>query len=135
MDLIVTPIYAGILALLYVALSARVIIRRRAKWISLQDGGDVVLRRRLRVHGNFAEYVPFALLLMIGAEMMLVPHWILHALGLCLIAGRLFHAHGLGREPDNFTSRTIGMVLTFTVLIIGAFLNIIQAILMADFAG
>ncbi|WP_417685782.1 MAPEG family protein [Roseibium sp.] len=135
MPVVVTPIYAGLLALIYFLLSARVISRRRELWISLGDKGDRQLLRRTRVHGNFAEYVPLSLILMITAELMLTPHWALHAIGIALVAGRVSHAWGVGQEPDNLTLRTIGMILTFAVLVIGGLLNIALAILMSDFAG
>ena len=42
MPIVVTPIYAGLLALLYVFLSLRVIRMRRGARISFGDGGDTV---------------------------------------------------------------------------------------------
>ncbi|WP_417666346.1 MAPEG family protein [Roseibium sp.] len=135
MPVIFTPIYAGLLALIYVFLSIRVIARRRELWISLGDKGDRQLLRRMRVHGNFAEYVPLSLILMITAELMLTPSWAIHGLGIALLVGRLLHAWGVGQEPENLTLRTVGMVLTFAVLVIGGLLNIALAILMSDFAG
>ncbi|WP_289032270.1 MAPEG family protein [uncultured Roseibium sp.] len=135
MPIEVTPIYAGILALFYVFLSARVIGLRRRLWISVGDKGNQQLLRRQRVHGNFAEYAPMCLILMTGLELMLAPLWLVHGLGVMLLVGRVLHAYGIGREPESLTLRTIGMVLTFAVLIIGGLASIIQAILMADFAG
>ena len=68
MTLTLTPIYAGILTLIYIALSIRVIAGRRAAKARIGDGGDILLQRRLRVHANFAEYIPLALLLMLGLD-------------------------------------------------------------------
>ena len=45
-------------------LSMRMISNRVRARVNLLDGGDEALTRAMRVHGNFAEYVPFALLLM-----------------------------------------------------------------------
>jgi len=135
MPIEITPIYAGILALFYVFLSARVIGLRRRLWISVGDKGNQQLLRRQRVHGNFAEYAPMCLILMIGLELMLAPVWLVHGLGVMLLVGRVLHAYGIGREPESLTLRTIGMVLTFAALVIGGLASIIQAILMADFAG
>ena len=69
----VTPIYAGLLALLFILLSMRVIGTRRAARVALGDGGIPALLRRQRVHGNFAEYAPLALLLMALAELQGLP--------------------------------------------------------------
>ncbi|MBO0345739.1 MAPEG family protein [Roseibium sp. CAU 1637] len=135
MDLIVTPIYTALLALLFIVLSIRVILLRRDLWISLGDKGNPQLLRRQRVHGNFAEYVPFALLLMVGAELMLTPKWIIHALGVALLLGRLAHAYGVSREPESLFLRSVGMVLTFIVLFAGALTCLVQSYRMAGFAG
>ncbi|MEJ8473699.1 MAPEG family protein [Roseibium algae] len=135
MPIIITPIYAGLLALIYVGLSIWVIALRRKLWISIGDKGSEHLLRRQRVHGNFAEYVPLCLVLMICAELILAPNWTIHGLGLMLIFGRCCHAYGVGQEPESLTLRTIGMLLTFATLIAGGLLNIFWSMHMWDFAG
>ena len=55
MGLPVTSLYAGALGLAYLALTARVIVRRRARRVAFGDGGDAELARRVRTHANFAE--------------------------------------------------------------------------------
>ena len=117
-----TPIYAGILTLLFVALSFRVIGMRRSQRISLGDGGDETMLRRIRAHGNFAEYVPLTLVLMTLMELQKSPIWTVHVVGLLLIAGRMFHAIGVSTATGN--ARVAGMLLTFSALIIGALSNI-----------
>jgi uncharacterized membrane protein YecN with MAPEG domain len=58
----VTPIYAGLLAIVFVLLSARVILGRFGPGNpSLGDGGNLDMLRRIRGHANFAEYVPLTL--------------------------------------------------------------------------
>ena len=64
-----TPIYAGLAVLFYVFLSIRVIGLRRSTRTSLGNGGHVSLEQAIRVHGNFSEYVPLALVLMLLAEL------------------------------------------------------------------
>ncbi len=135
MPIIITPIYAGLLTLIYIFLSGRVIVLRRKFWISIGDKGNTQLLRQQRVHGNFNEYVPLALILMMGAELMLTASWIIHALGIALVAGRAMHAYGIGKEPESLTMRSYGMILTFLALLVGSLVNIAQAFLMADFAG
>ncbi len=66
--MLVTPIYAAVLALVFVGLSVRTIRLRRRARIAVGDGGDPRLARAMRVHTNFAEYVPLALLLIYFAE-------------------------------------------------------------------
>ena len=115
-----TALYAGLLAPLFVLLSIRVIAVRRSGLVAVGDGGNRLLLRRMRVHANFAEYVPFALVLMGVAEATAAPAWLIHAMGLTLLAGRIVHAIGMSREPERFQFRATGMALTFTVLLVGA---------------
>lgn len=124
MSLTITPIYAGVLALMFVMLSFRVIGRRRAAKVRVGDGSDILLQRRLRVHGNFAEYVPLALVLMLLLELQGKSAVVIHVVGALLIIGRVIHAIGLGREPDLMLCRVLGMVLTFVALIVGALANL-----------
>lgn len=122
--MVITPVYAGLVALMFVVLSFRVISSRRQAKVALGDGGNAMLTRRLRVHGNFAEYAPLAIVLMALAEFQGKPDWLIHSLGIALLTGRLVHALGVSREPEDFRLRVTGMVLTLSVLITGAVTNI-----------
>lgn len=124
MVLQITPVYAALATLFFVFLSARVILMRRTVRVALGDGGDRSLLRRQRVHGNFAEYVPLAVILMTLAELQGAPASALHLVGVILIGGRLIHAYGVSREQEVIRIRVYGMVLTFTALVSGALLNL-----------
>ena len=127
--MIITSIYASLLAVLFFVLSARVILLRRVVRVGLNDGGNDHLRRRIRVHGNFAEYVPFILLLILFAETENSPPWTIHCLGILLVIGRIFHALGVGKNPEIQNFRVIGMAMTLTVLLAAAALNIAMLLL------
>ena len=116
----ITAFYAALLGLFFVFLSFRVIGWRRLKSVELGHGEDSQLLRRMRVHANFAEYVPFTLLLMAIAESMTAPRPLVHVAGLILIAGRLMHAYGLSQTPHILRLRVGGMILTFTALALSA---------------
>jgi len=116
----ITAFYAALLALFFVFLSFRVIGWRRLKSVELGHGEDSELLRRMRVHANFAEYVPFTLLLMAIGESMTAPRPLIHVAGLILIAGRLMHAYGLSQTPHILRFRVGGMILTFTALSLSA---------------
>ena len=116
----ITAFYAALLGLFFVFLSFRVIGWRRLKSVELGHGEDSELLRRMRVHANFAEYVPFTLLLMAIAESMTAPRPLIHVAGLILIAGRLMHAYGLSQTPHILRFRVGGMILTFTALALSA---------------
>ena len=120
--MIITAFYAALLALLFVFLSVRVIGWRREVRVELGHGDDSQLLRRMRVHANFAEYVPFTLLLMAMAESLTAPRPLIHLAGLLLIAGRLIHAYGLSQTPHILRYRVWGMTLTFIALSLSALL-------------
>ena len=92
----VTPIYAGILAIIFFALSVRVVAVRGR--VSLGDGGDPLVLRRMRGHANFAEYVPFILLLMGILELSHFSIYFLHGAGIVLVVARLLHGYALDRK-------------------------------------
>ena len=115
----VTPLYAGILALLYFGLSIYVILGRRDKLIGLGDGGDAEMLTRIRMHGNFAEFVPLCLVVMLILELGGSGAMLLHGMGIALVLGRIAHAYGLRVSSGATPYRAIGMVSAFAVLIIG----------------
>jgi len=116
----VTALYALPLCVLYVALSYRVIGIRKRLRVGLGDGGDAALNRAIRVHGNFAEYVPLALIVIALAEINGAAPWLVHILGLLLLAGRCSHAWGVSQPVENFRFRVFGMLSTFAVMVGGA---------------
>ena len=121
----VTAFYAALLTLLFVVLSRNVIVYRRRQRIAIGAEGDPGILRRVRAQGNFAEYVPLALILIAFAEIRGLPPLLIHALGLALLAGRIVHAFGLTRTPEDFRFRVTGMVLTFITLTLAAIANLV----------
>lgn len=116
----ITALYAAILTPLFLALSIRVVMRRNSVRTTLGDGGDAALRRRIRVHGNFCEYTPIALILLALAESLETPPWALHVTGLALVAGRLLHAYGVSHPDETLAWRIAGMAATLASLVLGA---------------
>ena len=123
----VTALYAGVLAALFFVLSIRVIGARRAARIALGHGDDAALLRRMRVHANFAEYAPFALLLMALAESNGAPRLALHVIGAVLVFGRFMHAFGVSQANETIRLRVIGMASTFTAIAGGAVACLVYA--------
>lgn len=128
MVLSITPVYAALFALFFVALSLRVIRFRRSARIILGDGGDEELRRRTRVHANFAEYVPLTLVLMALAELQGQPDWTIHLIGALLGIGRVAHAYGVSQAPQVLKLRVLGMVMTIAAIVTGAATNLAAAL-------
>ena len=116
--LAVTPVYAGILAFVYLYLTYSVIRLRRRRKLSVGDGGDPSILRKIRAHGNFAEYVPMALLLMAMAEFLGAGAALLHAIGGLLLVGRLAHGWCFLFTDANLNARTAGMAMTLAAIAI-----------------
>ena len=114
------PVYAALLALLYIGLSVRTIGQRRRLQVALGPGEHPELLRAMRVHANFAEYVPLALVLLLLLEAQGAAPWLVHAVGSALLLGRCLHAYGVSQAKENFTYRVSSMVLTFTALAVPA---------------
>ncbi|MFA5949544.1 MAG: MAPEG family protein [Hyphomicrobium sp.] len=114
----ITAFYASLLAFLFLWLSVRVVAARREARVEIGVGESADLLRRARVHANFAEYVPIALILMALAESGKAPLPVVHVIGVVLVAGRAVHAYGLSQRTLKL--RVAGMMLTFAAIAIGA---------------
>jgi|SRR5690348_3733856 uncharacterized membrane protein YecN with MAPEG domain len=113
-------LYAALLALLFVALSIRTLLMRRRLQIAIGDAGNQGMLRAMRVHSNFAEYVPLSLLLLFFVEASGANPLFLHALGASILAGRISHAFGVSQIKEQYAFRVLGMALTLTPIIIAA---------------
>jgi len=118
--LTITPVYAALLAFFYLRLSIRVIKLRKGKKISIGDGGNQSLIRAMRVHANFAEYTPLALLLIVFNEALGAPPLAVHVLCVMLLVGRVSHFLGVRTAEAPMGFRRNGMMLTFWTLRAGA---------------
>lgn len=109
MPLQITATYAAVLALLLIVLSYHVILARAKAGVSILDGGDMALATRIRRHGNFAEFVPMALIVMALAEGLGGNATALHVAGVLLVAGRVLHPLGLDAARAVHPLRIIGI--------------------------
>jgi len=125
---VIVPTYAAILVLIFVFLSVRVIQMRAAAKISLGTGNNPAMERRIRVHGNFAEYVPLALLLLAFLEMQHESRYVIHVLCIVLVIARIVHAVGVTPVNENFPMRAASVVTTFAVLAVAALLLLFNAL-------
>ena len=117
----ITMITAGVLALLLLFLAGYVIAGRVKFKIDLGDGGNEVMRRRMRAQANFVEYVPLALILLLLVETGSVgPRWLLIAMGAVLAVARLWHAQGLLSSSGTSVGRFMGTNLTMLMILVGA---------------
>ena len=124
----VTPIYTALLAFILIALSLRVIGSRIHERVSLGDNDSKQLRKRIRAQGNFVEYVPIGLFLMLLLELQGLHQTWLHLLGATLLVGRILHAVGVSSTPSRFLLRRIGALLTFIQLFAAAVLALFPGV-------
>ena len=125
-----TALYAAILALFLFGLARHVIRGRRQFKAAIGDGGEFELQRRIRAHGNLAEYAPLFLILLALAEHQGLPALGVHAFGVLFLAGRASHAYGVlkGEVYENgvlvagLEHRRRGMQITLSCLAILAIL-------------
>ena len=126
--LLITSIIAAVLTIIFVRLSFAVIALRRKNKVGLGSGGHDDLERAIRAQGNFAEYVPFGIILIACLELNGAPWWLVALPGIALIIGRLIHAAGINMPPPNFSKRVMGMKFTFSTLIVLVILNLVWSL-------
>ena len=111
-------VYVGLFGLMLIFLSLRVSFVRRDERIALGDGDNIELRRRIRAHGNFIEFVPIALLLLALAEHTGMGSLYIHIFGIILLVGRIAHAYGISQAKEPFIFRMSGTIATQSVIAI-----------------
>ncbi|MGH6870316.1 MAG: MAPEG family protein [Rhizomicrobium sp.] len=112
-------LYAVLNALIMLVLGVLVVRARVVTQTDIGDGGKPEMAGPLRAHGNNAEWVPMAMILLwlfcpLGGN-----PWVMQAMGASLTIGRLLHAVGLSQSTGPTPLRFIGMVLTWIAYIIG----------------
>jgi uncharacterized membrane protein YecN with MAPEG domain len=113
----ITGIYAALAGLMALLLAAWVVRARRRYRTTFGTGQELAVEMAVRVHANFIEYVPLALLLMLLGELNGLAGWLLHAAGATLLASRVLHAVGLGRSPGRSFGRFYGTAGTWLVVL------------------
>ncbi len=113
---IVTALYAALNAVLNIFLASRVSNLRRRDKVSVGAGDSKELLVAIRTHANNAEFVPFALLLMLIAELLGAASMPLHVYGGLLFAARVLHVIGMPRRAPN-PYRFVGVGLTWLLIV------------------
>ncbi len=109
--------YAGVLGLFLIALSTQVVLARRRHRVGLGAGAEEGLHQAIRVQGNFVEYVPFAVMLLVFAELTDLPGTALHGAGILLVTSRVLHAVGLTQSTGRSFGRFYGTAGTWLVIV------------------
>ncbi len=97
-------------------LSMRIGQVRHAKKISVGDGGDEALIRRMRAQANFIENAPIVLVLITVIELSRpINPWLA---GIALVFALARVAHGVGMDGGTFkVGRMIGTLVTMLTLL------------------
>ncbi len=116
LSLPVTLTIAAGAALVNIWLMVRCGQARTKGGVSIGDGGNEFLIRRMRAHANFVESAPFVLVLLAALEATGGTNNWLWGLGILYIVGRL--AHGLGMDGGSLgKGRMVGTLITMITLL------------------
>ena len=128
MSVSITALYAGILALIFVALGINVTRHRVKRRVALGDGGNPEMLRMIRLHGNAAEYIPFAVVLMALYEINGGWHTALHVIGIVLIVARVLQSWNMWTTENAGFGRRTGQGLTWLSILALALLNLSKVV-------
>ncbi len=95
-------------------------IRSDAK-ISVGDGGNDLLMRRMRAQANFIEQAPITLLLFGLVELAGRGTWWIAPLGAVFIVGRVCHGFGMDGnfKPGRAIGMATGMLAQLVLIVVG----------------
>ena len=108
---------AAAAAIINLWLGIRIGQLRHQHGVSIGDGGNEQLQRRMRAQLNFAEYAPIVLILIGLIELAGGDARILWAVGILFILARILHAFGMD-QPSPSRLRMIGMIGS-TIVVLG----------------
>ena len=113
----ITPIYAGLLAVLFFWLSLRISMMRLNGYGS-DDSKTETLQNAVRMQRNSAEYIPLGLILILLLELQGSPAGLVHLFGVLLLAGRIGYFAGFGMKQGRLMGQ-VSVALTYSVLAFG----------------
>ena len=119
MNIILTPVFISMLTIFYIFLAMRVGYMRGSPVMKLifkmdEQITDEKLNRNIRAHGNFSEYVPLYLLLLLTSEIINVASFdYLLIASLIFTYGRVAHAICFAFFDYNPFLRISGMLSTY----------------------
>lgn len=117
----ITLFFAGLLSLIFFAISIDTIKARRKHQISLGYGPHNEIEQIVSAHANFVAYVPLFLILNYGIESSkVIPTSLQITLLTVFFLGRLFHYLAFRGSKMNFPFRIWGMHMTLWPLLLSS---------------
>ena len=126
-DIPITSLYVAIHGAIILGMAIFVARRRGAAKINLGDGGNMELLAGMRVMGNYGEYAPIVLMMILVLELMGGTSLLLHGMGATFTLGRLAHWQGLASSSGTSKGRAIGTSLSFLVILVGIVVSLMAA--------
>lgn len=118
MTLPITSLFASILAVMLLVLTYRVIIARSSSGHSILHGEDMDLAMKIRIHGNFVEFVPMAIVLLALAEASGASELPLYVAGALLVVSRFLIPFGMHIDRMTHPLRIAGNMGTHLSIVI-----------------
>ena len=113
----ITLTIAAAAAVLHIWLAGRVSQLRNRHKVSIGDGGNDALIRRMRAHANYGENMPIVLILLALIELAGGDPRILWGAAILFVISRILHAFGMDRvSPSRL--RMFGMMGSTLALVI-----------------
>lgn len=116
---VITALYGALNAIFNIFLANQVSNARKRHKVGLGQGEVPEMLVAIRAHGNNAEFVPLAIVMLLLAELCGGSPVLLHILGGSLLIARVAHWFGLPRPSPN-AFRFSGVALTFGVILVSA---------------
>jgi uncharacterized protein len=113
----ITAATAIVLAVLQMLLMLPITVGRRKYRVGLGDGGNSVMVRRIRMHGNLAENAPLFLILLALTEA--TGQWgtLVPIIAAAFVVFRLLHAVGLWLSAGPTPFRFVGVLGSFCAIV------------------
>jgi uncharacterized protein len=116
---LITALYGALNAIFNIFLANEVSRMRRHHKVGLGTGAVPQMEIAIRAHGNNAEFVPLAIVMLLLAELCGGSPMLLHILGGSLLVARASHWFGLPRPAPN-AFRFMGTAITWFVILASA---------------
>jgi len=117
MSVPVVALYGALNAFLNIGLALVVSRVRGLQKVSLGHGESPIVLKAVRAHGNNAEFVPLALVMLLIAELMGGSSMWLHVLGGTLTVARIAQAIGIYQEKAPNAARFVGTAATWVMIL------------------
>lgn len=116
----IATLFTAINILILFALTFLVIRQRRSQEISMGHDGNEEMQRAIRVHGNFTEYAPLAMIALFAMAACGASATWMYGIGGAFTLGRIMHAFGYSKTTSKSIGRFYGTVITLISLLVMA---------------